>query len=143
MKDTIKMVLSHFFIITVCVTAAIGIPNAFMSDHTGYPKEFPLYLLLIGATSALPSFLFHFKKEPTRKQFIIRVILHFCCIMAVVMGEGWLLGWYKTVVDMIPVAVIVVIVYIAVWIITSRVNKSAADGINSALKNLDTDDEEE
>lgn len=141
MKDTIKMVISHFFIITVCVTAAIGIPNFFIADHGGYPKEFPLHLLLIGATSALPSLLFYFKKEPTRRQFVFRVILHFCCIMAVVLGEGWLLGWYGSVTDMLYIGAVVVIVYLAVWLITARVNKTAADGMNRALKNLNSDEE--
>lgn len=141
MKDTIKMAISHFFIITVCVTAAIGISNSFVPDHSGYPKEFPLHLLLIGATSALPSLLFYFKKEPTRRQFVIRVILHFCCIMAVVLGEGWLLGWYESVTDMLSVGAVVVIVYLAVWIITRRANKNAADGMNRALKNLNSDEE--
>lgn len=141
MKDTIKMAISHFFIITVCVTAAIGISNYFVPDHSGYPKEFPLHLLLIGVTSALPSLLFYFKKEPTRRQFVIRVILHFCCIMAVVLGEGWLLGWYESVTDMLSVGAVVVIVYLAVWIITVRVNKNAEDGMNRALKNLNSDEE--
>ncbi len=141
MKDTIKMAISHFFIITVCVTAAIGILNYFVPDHSGYPKEFPLHLLLIGVTSALPSLLFYFKKEPTRRQFVIRVILHFCCIMAVVLGEGWLLGWYESVTEMLSVGAVVVIVYLAVWIITRRVNKNAADGMNRALKNLNSDEE--
>lgn len=143
MKDTIKMVISHFFVITVCVTAAIGIPNAFMPNHKGYPTEFPLYMLLIGATSALPSFLFYFKKEPTRKQFILRVILHFCCIMAVILGEGRLLGWYGSVTDMLYTAICVIVVYLAVWLITSRANKNAAEGINSALKNLNADNDED
>ncbi|MBR1532726.1 MAG: DUF3021 domain-containing protein [Ruminococcus sp.] len=143
MKDTIKMVISHFFIITVCVTAAIGIPNYFSPDHSGYPTEFPIHMLLIGATSALPSFLYYFKKEPTRKQFVIRVILHFCCIMAVVLGEGWLLGWYENATDMIYVAICVIVVYAAVWIITTIANKTAADGINTALKNINSDEDEE
>lgn len=143
MKDTIKMVISHFFIITVCVTAAIGISNLFVPGQQGYPKEFPLHLLMIGATSALPSFLFYFKREPGRKQFIIRIILHFICIMAVVLGEGYFLGWYDNALDMAIVAGIVILVYAAVWIITMRSNSKAEQGINEALKRFNKDSEEE
>lgn len=143
MKDTIKMVVSHFFVITVCVTAAIGIPNAFIPDHKGYPTDFPLNILLIGATSALPSFLFYFKKEPTRRQFILRVILHFCCIMAVILGEGRLLGWYSSITEMFYIAACVIVVYLAVWIITTRASQNVADNINSALKTINTDSDEE
>lgn len=141
MKDTLKMVISHFFIITACVTAAIGVSNYFAPGFEGYPKEFPLHMLLVGATSALPSFLFYFKKEPSRKQFIIRLILHFICIMAVVLGEGLLLGWYENLVEMAVIAGIVVLVYIAVWIITMRSNSAAERGINEALKNINNDEE--
>ena len=143
MKDTIKMVISHFFIITVCVTAAIGISNMFVPGQQGYPKEFPLHLLLVGSTSALPSFLFYFKGEPTRRQFIIRIILHFICIMGVVLGEGYFLGWYGSALDMAIVAGLVVLVYAAVWIITMRSNTKAEQGINEALKRFNTDDNEE
>ena len=69
------------------------------------------------------------------------MILHFCCIMTVVLGEGWLLGWYESVTDMLSVGAGGVIVYLAVWIITRRVNKNAADGMNRALKNLNSDEE--
>ena len=143
MKDTIKMVFSHFFIITVCVTTVIGVTNLFVPDFAGYPREFPLHMLLIGATSALPSFLFHFKKEPTRKQFIIRMILHFICIMAVVLGEGFILGWYDNIVDMAIVAGCVVLVYLAVWFITLRSDSKTEQNINEALKKLNKDEDQE
>ena len=141
MKDTIKMVISHFFIITVCVTAVIGISNLFSADFQGYPREFPLHMLLVGSTSALPSFLFHFKREPTRKQFILRMVIHFFCIMAVVLGEGFLLGWYDNAVDMAIVAGCVTLVYLAVWFITVRSDNKTEQGINEALKKLNEDKE--
>ena len=141
LKDSVKMVISHFFIITVCVTTVIGITNLFSADFQGYPKEFPLHMLLVGATSALPSFLFYFKKEPTRKQFILRIVLHFCCIEAVVLGEGWLLNWYDAPADMAIVAGCVVLVYLAVWFITARSNNKVEHGINEALKNINQDEE--
>lgn len=142
MKDAIKLVIRHFFIITICVTAVIGVGNMISPDFSGYPREFPLHLLFVGATSALPSFLFHFKKEPTRKQFIRRIFLHFCCIMAIVLGEGWLLGWYENAVDTAVVAGCVVLVYLAVWIITSHSDAKTEQSINEALKNYNNEEEE-
>ena len=139
MKDAIKLVISHFFIITVCVLTVIGVSNLFTSDFSGYPKEFPLHLLLIGASSALPSFLFYFKNEPTRKQFVIRIILHFCCIMAVVLGEGRLLGWYDSFAEMAVIAGMIVLVYLAVWFISVRAGSKTEQNINEALKNINND----
>ena len=141
MKNTIKMVISHFFIITTSVTAVLGVCNYFSSDFTGYPREFPLYMLLIGATSALPSFLFYFRGEPTRSQFIVRVVLHFLCILAVVLGEGWLIGWYDSPAEMAFIVGIVVLVYIIVWVVTMHSNSKAEQGINEALKRYNEEDE--
>ena len=141
MKDTVKMVISHFFIITVCVTAAIGFTNLFAGNHEGYPAGFPLHMLLVGATSALPSFLFYFRSEPTRGQFLVRLVLHVICIMAVVLGEGYLLKWYSTVGGMAIIAGTVVLVYLAVWFITRWTNNKAERGINEALKNFNKEDE--
>ena len=141
LKDTIKMVISHFFIICVCVLTAIGVSNLIAGSTSGYPKEFPLHILLIGFTSALPSFLFYFKKEPTRRQFLLRILLHFCCIMAIVLGEGRLLGWYDNPVDMAIIAGTVVLVYLAVWFISVRSGSKAEQGINEALKNFNKEEE--
>lgn len=141
MKDTVKMVVSHFFIITVCVTAVIGISNLIAGNKSGYPPEFPLHMLTVGATSALPSFLFYFRREPTRRQFIVRAILHFICIMAIVLGEGYLLKWYDGITDMLFIAGIVILVYAAVWLITLRSNNKAERGINEALRKFNKDDE--
>ncbi len=141
MKDTVKMVISHFFIITVCVMTAIGVSNLFAQDFPGYPKEFPLHLLLVGATTALPSFLFHFKTEPTRKQFICRMLLHFTCIMIIVLGEGYVLGWYDNIRGMAIIAGTIVLVYLAVWFITVRTENKIEQGINEALKNINQDEE--
>lgn len=142
MKDTIKMVISHFFIITVCVTAAIGVSNLFAPGFSGYPKEFPLHILFVGATSALPSFLFYFRKEPTRRQFVVRTILHFFCILGIVLGEGYLLKWYESVKEILIIGGIVILVYLMVWVITIHSNNRVEQGINEALRNFNNDEKE-
>ncbi|MBQ6336545.1 MAG: DUF3021 domain-containing protein [Ruminococcus sp.] len=144
MKDTVRMVISHFFIITVCVMAAIGVSNLFSSDPTGYPKEFPLHMLLVGASTALPSFLFYSRRPLNRRRFLLRSILHFFCILTIVLTEGHFLNWYNSFAGAAVIAGMIVIVYAAVWIITLRSNNKTEQSINEALKsyNADTDDEE-
>ena len=142
MKDAIKMAISHFFIISVCVMTVIGISNLFIGESfRGYGLDFPFQILLVGSTSALPSLLYYFRTEPTRKQFLIRVFLHFISIMTIVLGEGYLLGWYRSAVDMIPVAAAVVIVYAAVWLISVHSGNKVERGINEALKRINGEEE--
>ena len=139
MKDTIKMVISHFFIITVCVMTAIGLCNIFLPGFHGYDRFFPLHMLFIGASTALPSFLFYFRKEPTRGQFLLRVVLHFFCIITVVLGEGYILKWFESIAEMAVVTAIVLLVYLTVWIITRLSSSKVEQGINEALKNFNGD----
>ena len=141
MKDAIKMTVSHFFIICVCVMTAIGTANLFAAEgFKGYGLDFPFHILLIGATSALPSMLFYFRREPTRKQFLLRTVLHFFCILAVVLGEGFLLGWYQSVAEALVIAGIIVIVYIVVWLITLRSGNKTEERINEALKRINNEE---
>lgn len=139
MKNAVKMVISHFFIITVCVTAAIGISNLFAPGFEGYPKEFPLHILLVGATTAVPSFLFYSKKALTRRPFFLRVVIHFFCILTIVLVEGYFLKWYDSFAGAALIAGIIVAVYIAVWLATLHSNNKVEQNINEALKNYNAD----
>lgn len=139
MKDTVKMVISHFFIITVCVMAAIGVSNLFSADPTGYPKEFPLHMLLVGASTALPSFLFYSRRPLDRRRFLLRSVLHFFCILAIVLTEGYFLKWYNSFAGAAVIAGILIVVYAAVWIITLRSNNRVEQSINEALKSYNAD----
>ena len=98
MKEAIRIVIMHFFIITVGVLFFTGIINTF-DGNTMFSPQYPWEVILTGVIGSVPSFLFYSKKEPTKKQFTVRVIIHFIVITALIMGEGALLGWYGSLFD--------------------------------------------
>ena len=135
MKNLIKLVVTHFFIITVCVLFVTSISNLF-SGNAPYSPEYPWTILLTGLVGAVPSFLFYFKNEPTKKQFATRFVIHFFLIEILIMTEGYMLGWYESIVEAIVISSMIIFVYLIVCLYTFIVSKNTADSINKALENL-------
>ncbi len=138
-KDCVKLVINHFFIITVAVLFFTG-ASSFLPNHEGYPSEYPWIVLLTGVLGALPSLFFCFRKEPTKTQFVIRCAIHFILIEAIVMCEGALVGWYDNLIDGLIIFVSVVIIYAFVWFYSYKTEKKTANNINDALSKLNEED---
>ena len=80
MKDTVKLVITHFFIISTGVLFVVSLSNLLFDGNKPLPPELPWQVLLTGILGALPSFFFSFKKEPTKNQFLVRTVIHFIVI---------------------------------------------------------------
>lgn len=142
MKDIIKMVIMHFFIITVCVMFVISFINV-LANNTFYylTADFPWVIMLTGLLTALPSILFYFRTEPTKKQFITRVIIHCIFIEGIVMVEGAFFKWYTNPFEVILIFGMIIIVYVLVWFFSYIINLSNAKGINEALKRFNNSED--
>ena len=141
-KDILRLAVSHFFIITVCVMFVVSAANLLFYKDFNYSIDgtFPWVMMLTGLLGALPTLLYYFPKEPTRKQFYIRVALHYLLINAVILGEGRLLGWFSTVPQMLIIAAMILAVYGLVWLFSIIAEKTQADNINKALQRFNGDD---
>lgn len=139
MKATIKMIVSHFLVICVAVMFFTSILNLSLG-HKILPIEYPFQILLTGLITSLPSALFYFKNEPSKKQFYFRFLIHFCIIETIVMIEGSLIGWYNDITEAIIVFVIVILVYAAVLVYSRLENTFTARSINDALKKFHEQD---
>ncbi len=137
MKDMIKIVFQHFLMITVGVLFFTGI-SAFSRES--YPATYPWAVLLSGVVGSVPSLLFYFRNEPTRGQFIVRVVLHFIFIVIAIMTLGYFFGWYTDFSEGISVFIGVIIVYVLVWVLSFWLDQAQANSINDALKRLNDDE---
>lgn len=143
MKDTVKLVISHFFIISTGVFFVMSLSNLLFEGNEPLSPELPWEIFLTGILGALPSFLFNFKNEPTKKQFRVRTVIHFIVIETVVMTEGALFGWYGGLADALVLFVVILAVYLFVWAYSYFMNMHLASDINAALKRFNEDDEDE
>ncbi len=140
MKDIIKLIITHFFIITVSVLFFICLINQIAGTES-YSAEFPWIIMLAGITGAIPSVLFYFKKEPTKKQFILRFIIHFIIVEIIIMTEGFFLNFYESFVGGLIIFAIVIFVYAVVCIYSFFVANNTANSINNALEVFNADEE--
>lgn len=141
MKDTVKLVISHFFIISTGVLFIISLSNLLFDGNEPLSPELPWQIFLTGILGALPSFLFYFKNEPTKKQFQLRTVIHFIVIETVVMTEGALFKWYGSFIDGLILFAVILAVYLFVWAYSYFMNMHLARDINAALKRFNEDEE--
>lgn len=141
MKDAIKMVVTHFFVICVAMLFFTSVGNL-LEGVTALPIAYPFQVIITGILTAVPSLLFYFRNEPTKKQFYLRFFIHFCIIEAIVMTEGALVGWYSDVINAVIVFVIVMLVYSVVLLYSHYVDSDTANNINKALNRFHEENEE-
>ena len=137
MKEAIKLVVEHFFMITVGVLFFTSL--GFIGAET-IPSFYPWMVLLSGIAGAIPTLLFYFRTEPTKKQFIIRVILHFIVIVTLIMTLGFVFGWYTNLLEGLIILGVILAVYASVWFLSYKLNASQAKNINDALNRLNDDE---
>ena len=137
MKDAIKLVVEHFFMITVGVLFFTSL--GFIGTET-IPSFYPWMVLLSSALGSVPTLLFYFKTEPTKKQFIVRVILHFVVIVTLIMTLGFIFSWYTDFFEGLIIFGMILAVYASVWFLSYKLNVSMANNINDALNRLNDDE---
>jgi 4-hydroxybenzoate polyprenyltransferase len=89
---------------------------------------------LLSLCSVLPALILFSKKEPSRREFIIRRILHFVFTAAVVVGLLILYGWLG-VRYLIWFIIFFIVVFTVVTGIGFAGEKKIADKINDKIKN--------
>lgn len=132
MKNVLKMVGIHFFIITTLVLLVDGIGHFLGGSKTISIYE-PFIILGVGFISALPSLLFYFRKEPSKLQFVFRFVFHFFIVEAVVLAAGYYVGWYSDLISGIVMFFTILAIYLLVCVFTFINDKSTANAINEAL----------
>ena len=142
-KLIIKLIISQFFMITVCAMLVTSILDLIIGNVSlgENEKVYPWIAMLTGLAGSLPSLLFYFREEPTKNQFYRRVAVHFALIEALILIEGAALKWYTGFFGALIVFAAVLVVYALVWFFTMLLNRNAADGINKALQEFNADEE--
>lgn len=140
LKEIIKEVIKDFFIITVAMLFVVSLANSIaLIDY--YPPDFPWIVMGTGAVTSLPSLLFYFKEEPTKRQYRIRIAIHFCVIQAIVMTEGFLLNWYTNLLMALVIFAMITAVYLLTFIFSYITSTNTANSINESLKKFNADED--
>ncbi len=96
----------------------------------------PITIVLTGVLCALPTVLLRDSDQWDGKTFRIRVSVHCLSLYAIVVGAGWLFGWYRDLESLLSVSVIFFIVYVFVWLSSHWLDKQDEKKINHALDTI-------
>ena len=140
-KTAFKEVVMQFQLITVLLLFLLGILGFISYLNNGdiaasFDWVFPFQVFGISLPTSFCSLVFLSKHELTKKEFIVRCIVHLLLLLVIVFGEGFLFKWWSEPSGMITVAIIFIIIYVVVWVITTLIDKKNSDRINKALHNV-------
>ena len=93
----------------------------------------PVTIVLTGILCAVPTVLLLDSDQWDRRTFIIRVSSHCLALYAVILGAGWLFGWYTDLESCAGVTVVFILVYLFVWLSGHWLDKQDEKKINHAL----------
>ncbi|MDD5935707.1 MAG: DUF3021 family protein [Clostridiales bacterium] len=136
---SIKMVVNEMFIISTCMMIGLGIQEVLIHFSSGMstfemPWYIPLTIPFTAFVCSLPSALLNECDGLNKKQIVVRVILHYFCLLFVVTSCGYMFHWYSQVLEYLVIACVYTIIYGVVWLISWWLNKRDEDTINKALK---------
>jgi len=135
LKEGFRLVLNHFMMITTVLLIAMGLIKLFSDSKSGFDWYFPFQIICVAFSTAILSLIYVSKEEQSKKNFLIRVAIHYVLLNAVVLGEGYLFKWWTETYEMLIVIAVFVFVYVCVWIFTMITDKKTSNDINKALKN--------
>lgn len=136
LKVFLKKCMMEYFIISTCVTAAIGVLGLSLDPAAKFGYEAYFSPLIFGLVSLVPSVATYSRKELTFRQALIRKLFHFALLEKMLIAFGHWAGILHGFGDTTSFAVAVFIVYLAVNLISWHLNSREASEINKTLKTL-------
>ena len=133
----IKTILLQAMMISYGILAEIGISVAishFVSGESWTLEWYhPLSFVLCGLLGAIPTYIWRNMESLTKKQFIVRLILHCLALYVIVMFCGYIFKWYTVLDGFVAVSIGFFIVYAFVWAATYFFYRQEDKAINAAI----------
>ncbi len=140
----IKIIFSQTLMISTAILFGLGVQAFFYmlygnGDRISWQWFIPLSIIVTAFLCSVPTLLL-LDEAVSSKNFTIRQILHFFCVLAVLSLCGWLFDWYDSVRSYLFVLVMYVIIYVFVCIATYWLAKNDEIKINDALDGVRDDE---
>ena len=132
----LKMLIIQFLLISVCVLLGMGLMSLILKDYDSWGWYMPFQILLVSLLTSLASLVYVSKKELSKKEFIIRGVIHFILLLIIVYTLGYFFKWWSEWSGILIVFAIFITVYLIVFITTYMSEKKDSNKINEALKNF-------
>lgn len=138
--EKIKFLFQQAMTISFGILVGLSIEGLVYQDNISLKWYHPISIVVAGVICAIPTFLFYSEKEMPREKYMVRIIIHFISLLAVVMMLGKFFRWYNQIDGALFVAGIYVCVYIFVWVATTWLGAVEGKHINKALDDIRDED---
>lgn len=136
MRDFLKMTLWDFMIIAagILINAAIFC-TIFYPDYT-FDIRFLWQIIAMAALTSLLHIVFYSRKELSKRQMLVRQIIHACLLLTLLLVLVYTWGWLEPgdVVQIIVFIVLAACVYVSVCVLSLHYDKKVAKELNARLK---------
>ncbi|MDF2904874.1 MAG: hypothetical protein K0R34_195 [Herbinix sp.] len=137
--DFLKKTLRDYFIIVTGINLAMAILGMNMDAERSFSYEAFYSPLIIGVVALLPSFVMYSYKEISLKKMVIRRGLHLLMLELILIGFGYVSGFFEDRTIILPFILTVFLVYIFTLVFRLILDRRTAQEINKGLKRLQED----
>lgn len=142
---TLKKIIQIFFyvlagsIICTAIFMTIFLPKLY------FTVEVIWQVILVSAIASCGSLIFYSRHEISKKQMMLRFIIHYIYINTVVLGGAFLLEWVnaRSMPQVITMVLLIAVVYFSITTSTFNDEKKMADNINQKLRKVYPEEEGE
>jgi len=138
--ERVKFIFQQSMMISFGILVGMGFEGFIYRDNIRFMWYHPISVIFAGIVCSLPTLFLCSENEMSRKKYILRIVLHFISLFAVVMILGKLFRWYTVLEGALFVAGEFVFVYIFVWVATTWMGLRDGKEINNALDDIRDDE---
>lgn len=131
--------MMSFFVSITCISAAMALIGMLFEPDTRFGYEAFLSPLIFGALASLPMLAKYSKKELSFKQTVIRNVIHFLLLEAVILSTLYFLGLLTSVSMAISLGISIFVIDLTVNLVLWISDKRTATEFNIALRILQND----
>lgn len=135
-RDLLKRLLNSYFVIYGCSFLGTWLFCIIFSPGSTFGLDYFADMALLALMGDLPGLLFYSSKELSKKQWNVRLLLHFAVLEAVLLSFGKYLNLYHTPVQGVIFAGIVLLVYGIVRGVCFAMDYDTARNINDKLREM-------
>lgn len=134
--DLLKTMLYSFFVIIAGIVASMYVFCAIFIPDAVFTLRDIGGILIMAAASELPHLIFLSRKDLNRRQMLIRYIIHFPVLMAILLGLAFIFKWValNSAAEVTVFVIEILVVYAMVRLAISYRDKKLADKLNDGLR---------
>lgn len=135
----VKKIMMSFFVSITCISAAMALIGMLFEPNARLGYEAFLSPLIFGALATLPMLVQYSKEELSFKQTVIRNVIHFLLLEAVILSILYFWGLLTSVSMAISLGISILVIDLTVNLVLWINDRRTAKEFNHALKKLQND----